>query len=331
MHDGADRTVRGRAAAFGGALLWYGPREMTSASDAAAGKTRLQDRPFAAIFLLLGSMLVFSFMDALSKELTADLHPAEIAWARFLVIVLVLLPVALRQGPRVLVSAAPRRQVLRGFCMLGSSIFFIGGLARMPLADATAVGFASPLLVTILSIPLLGEKVGIRRWSAVAMGLVGVLIVVQPGTSAFDPAAIYPLLSAACWALGLIITRQMQALDSVLTTLFWSNAVGLAATSVAVPFVWVTPNAYECVLLAVAALFSTAGQSLLIVAFRFAPASLLAPFSYSQMLWSVLLGWIVFHQLPDAATWVGAAIIVASGLYTLHRERVVRRGPLRQE
>src|SRR5258708_25415776 len=125
--------------------------------------------------------------------------------------------------------------------MIASSIFFIFGLSRMPIADATAIGFIAPLLVTALSIPFLGEKVGIRRWSAVIVGFTGVMVVVRPGTAAFDPAALYPLVSAVAWALGLILTRIMHNSDQVLTTIFYSTLVGLVAGGAALPVVWQTP------------------------------------------------------------------------------------------
>jgi drug/metabolite transporter (DMT)-like permease len=195
----------------------------------------------------------------------------------------------------------------------------------MPIADATAIGFVSPLFVTALSIPILGEQVGLRRWSAVAVGFIGVLVLVRPGTASFNPAAFLPVASAACWALGLIITRIMQSSDSVPTTLFWSTAVGfLVLTPVAVP-AWQPPSTSEWGLLFLAAVLGTIGQFFLISAFRFGAASLLAPFSYSQIVWATLMGYFLFDALPDAGTGIGAAIIMASGLYVLHRERVVRR------
>jgi drug/metabolite transporter (DMT)-like permease len=282
------------------------------------------EQPFKGIALMLLSMAVFSVMDGVSKLLAAELHPFEVAWGRFLFVTLILVP-ALAMRPRALVSAHPRRQILRGFCMLGSALFFIAGLAQLPLAEASAIGFVSPFMITALSIPLLGEQVGIRRWSALAVGFIGVLVVMRPGSAAFDPAALFPIASAACWALGIIITRQMQGREGVLTTLAWSTAVGFAALSLVVWPFWQGPTALQWALLAAMGVLSTGGQVLLIASFRYAGASLLSPFSYSQMVWATMIGFFVFGHLPDAWTWAGAAIIIASGIYTLHRERVRAR------
>lgn len=283
------------------------------------------DKPFIGIGLTCLAMAIFSAMDGLSKLLTAQFPPPQIAWSRFLFILLFLTPVVLfRGGARKLRSTRPPLQIARGFCMLFSALLFIFGLSYLPIADATSIGFVSPLFVTALSIPILNEKVGIRRWSAVLVGFVGILVLVRPGSSSFTAAGFFPVASSACWALGLIITRIMQSSDSVLTTLAWSTGVGfIALTPIALPL-WHPPSAESWALLAVAALLSMIGQLFLISAFRFAPASLLAPFSYTQIVWATLIGLFVFGTVPDPHTGIGAAIVVASGLYILHRERVVR-------
>ncbi|HEX3497919.1 MAG TPA: DMT family transporter [Stellaceae bacterium] len=282
------------------------------------------ERTLTGIAMALTAMFLFSGMDGLSKYLAVDYHPIEIAAMRQFFTTLALLPFLLR-SPLALRTKRPLVQIGRGLCMFCSSILFIFGLSHLPIADASAIGFVSPLLVTALSIPLLGEKVGIRRWSAVIVGFTGVMIVVRPGTGAFDPAALYPLASAAAWALGLILTRIMRNSDQVLTTIFYSTLVGLVIGGAALPFVWRTPDLAGLGLMAAMGLLSTISQTLLISAFARAAASILAPFSYSQMVWSTLIGYFVFATLPDALTWIGAAIVIASGIYTLHREHVVHR------
>jgi drug/metabolite transporter (DMT)-like permease len=282
------------------------------------------ERTLTGIAMALTAMFLFSGMDGLSKYLAVDYHPIEIAAMRQFFTTLALLPFLLR-SPLALRTKRPLVQIGRGLCMFCSSILFIFGLSHLPIADASAIGFVSPLLVTALSIPLLGEKVGIRRWSAVIVGFTGVMIVVRPGTGAFDPAALYPLASAAAWALGLILTRIMRNSDQVLTTIFYSTLVGLVIGGAALPFVWRTPDLAGLGLMAAMGLLSTISQTLLISAFARAAASILAPFSYSQMVWSTLIGYFVFATLPDALTWIGAAIVIASGIYTLRREHVVHR------
>jgi drug/metabolite transporter (DMT)-like permease len=263
-------------------------------------------------------------MDGLSKYLAVDYHPIEIATMRQFFTTLALLPF-LARSPLALRPARPLLQIGRGLCMFCSSILFIFGLSHLPIADASAIGFVSPLLVTALSIPLLGEKVGIRRWTAVIVGFAGVMIVVRPGTGAFDPAALFPLASAVAWALGLILTRIMRNSDQVLTTIFYSTLVGLVIGGLALPFVWRTPDLAGLALMAAMGLLSAISQTLLIAAFARAAASILAPFSYSQMVWATLIGYFAFATLPDALTWLGAAVVITSGIYTLHRERVVHR------
>jgi drug/metabolite transporter (DMT)-like permease len=209
--------------------------------------------------------------------------------------------------------------------MLGATLFFILGLSRLPIAEATAIGFVSPLFVTALSIPMLGETIGPRRWVAVVVGFLGVLVVIRPGTSAFNPAALFPIASSSCWAIGLVLTRTMHRTDRTLTILFYSTLIGFALAGVAMPVVWRMPDLPALALMVGQGSLSTIGQTLLIAAFGRAGASVLAPFSYSQMLWATLLGYLLFSTIPDALTWTGAAIIIASGLYILHRERILQQ------
>lgn len=287
------------------------------------------DRPFAAIGLVLLAVMVFSVMDAMSKLLVAEYDPLEVVWGRYLAITAMLAPLVLRR-PRSLLTGQPKLQLLRGVGVLASALLFIAGLARLPIADATAIGFASPLMVTALSIPLLGEQVGVRRWSAVAVGFLGVLVVVRPGSGAFGWSALLPLASATCWAMSLVVTRRMRGQDSALTTLLYSTLIGLVCSGLPLPLVW-RPLSLEAVLMMVAmGGLSLVGQYLLIVGLGRSAASLLAPFTYSQIVWSTLLGVLVFGTVPGLSTWCGAAIIVASGLYIAHRERLraqqARRG-----
>ncbi len=267
--------------------------------------------PLRGVLLALGAMLLFSTSDATSKVLTADLPPVEIAWLRYVVFVVVAAPGAWRAGLR---TARPDVQTLRGLTMVVSSIAFISGLRTLPLPDATAMGFASPLFIVALSIPVLGERVGARRWAAVIVGLLGVLIVVQPGTAAFQPAAVLPIASAACWAVAMVLTRRIAATERPATTLFWTAASGLVVLSLLLPwdFVWPTPR--QLALGAFLGLVATSGQWLVLLAYRHAAASLLAPLSYSQLLWSTSYGALLFGVLPDGWTIAGAAVIVGAGL-----------------
>jgi drug/metabolite transporter (DMT)-like permease len=202
-------------------------------------------------------------------------------------------------------------------------------LRYLPIAEASATGFVSPLFVTALSIIFLGEKVGLRRWIATALGLLGVIIILRPGTGAFHPAAFFPLVSALAWACTLIMTRMMSGSERAVTTMTYSSIAGVCILSTLVPFVWVAPTWHDILFGVFIGVASTAGQWIVVLAFRYADASVLAPFSYTQLLWVSILGFLVFGEVPDIWTITGAAFIVASGLYTAHRERV-RRSQLLQ-
>ena len=281
------------------------------------------DRPFRGIALLLLSGIFLGTSDATSKYLSATLPSIEIAWIRFLIFLIIMVPAMVPGSPLfALRTQRPAMQVMRGVALLGSSLFFISGLRFLPIAEASATAFVSPLLVTALSILFLAEKVGLRRWLATAAGLIGVLIILRPGTSAFHPAAFFPVVSALGWACCLIMTRQMSGQERAMVTMTYSAIVGFAILCALVPMVWVTPTWHDILFGTIIGVTSTAGQWIVVLALRYAGASVLAPFSYLQLLWVTLLGFLIFGEVPDAWTVAGAAVIVASGLYTAHRERV---------
>ncbi|KLK92623.1 multidrug DMT transporter permease [Microvirga vignae] len=279
--------------------------------------------PLRGIGLILASTVLFSCGDIAGKALTRSLPAIEVAWLRYAVFCLILLPLVWRSSGRAgLHSHRPGLQVLRGLGMVGSALFFYMALPVLPVADATAIFFISPVLITALAVLFLKEEVGWRRWTAALVGLAGVLVIIRPGTGAFQMASLLPLLGAACWAGAAIVTKLISGSDRPTTTLAYSALVGLGLLSAVVPFVWVTPSWSELGLALVMGTFSTAGHGLVVLAYRHASASLMAPFSYAQLIWAGALGFAVFGALPDAWTITGAGIIAASGLYTAYRERV---------
>jgi drug/metabolite transporter (DMT)-like permease len=283
------------------------------------------DRPFRGIALILASTVFLGVSDVTAKYLSTTLPSMEIAWIRFLVFALIMVPAMVPGTPLYsLKTGSLKLQLMRGAALLGSSLFFISGLRYLPIAEASATGFIAPLFVTALSIIFLSEKVGIRRWLATACGLLGVLIILRPGTSAFHVAAFFPIVSALAWASTLIMTRMMSGREHAVTTMTWSSIAGVAILSALVPFVWVTPSWHDIMLGILIGVASTAGQWIVVLAFRYADASVLAPFSYSQLLWVSILGFLVFGEVPSVWTVIGAVFIVGSGLYTAHRERVRR-------
>ncbi len=281
------------------------------------------DRPLRGIGLLILSTIFLGTSDATSKYLSTTLPSIEIAWIRFLIFLMIMVPAMVPGSPLfALRTGRPGLQVMRGAALLGSSLLFISGLRFLPIAEASATSFVSPLFVTALSIFFLSEKVGLRRWIATAVGLMGVLIVLRPGTGAFHPAAVFPVVSAFAWACCLIMTRLMSGQERAMVTMTYSSIVGFAILCALVPLVWVTPTWHDILFGTIIGLTSTAGQWIVVLAFRYADASVLAPFSYVQLLWVTLLGFLIFGEVPDVWTVAGAAVIVASGLYTAHRERV---------
>jgi drug/metabolite transporter (DMT)-like permease len=219
--------------------------------------------------------------------------------------------------------------VLRGITLVGSAVLFIVGLGHLPIAEATAINFVQPSFVTALSIVFLSEQVGIRRWTATIVGLIGILVVIRPGAGAVQVAALFPLSSALCFAIAVVVTRKMGTSDRSETTLLWTALTGLMLLTIMVPFDFVLPTPGEIGIGLVLGALASVGQYLIIIAYRRGSASTLAPFSYVQLLFSTALGLAVFGAVPDRFTLLGAVIIIASGLYTAHRERV--RGRERRE
>ncbi|MCC6718526.1 MAG: DMT family transporter [Acetobacteraceae bacterium] len=279
------------------------------------------DRPVRGILTILGAVFCFTMSDAMAKWLGQAMPVTQINWVRYLVFVpFALVLVQRTAGGRIRVRN-PAQQVVRGLLLAFSALLFVAAIQLMPLAEATSVGFISPLLITALSVVVLGEVVRARRWIAIAVGLLGVLVIVRPGTEAFRPAALLVLGSSSSWAVAVVLTRRMSGHDPTATTLLWSAVVGLAAMTLALPFGWVWPRAVDWGLGVALGLVASGGQYLMVQAYRFAPASLLAPFSYSSLLWSATLGWLLFGALPDVWTLAGAVVIVAAGLVAARPER----------
>jgi drug/metabolite transporter (DMT)-like permease len=283
------------------------------------------DNPLRGIVLSTGACAVFAVSDVTSKYLSTSMPIVEIQWIRYVLFFGMAATLAARAPGRPFRPRNPKLQVVRGLCVTGSSILFVYGIREMTMAQATTISFLSPLLITVLSIPLLGEIVGLRRWGAVLVGMIGMLIVVRPGSSGFQPAALFGVASSSCWALALIITRKIAVSDEPRTTIFWSASIGTLVLTVLLPFDAMWPTWWQFGLCLMMGVLASAGQWMVVLAHRLAPASLLAPISYTQLPWVSIGGFFVFGNLPDQWTLVGASIIIASGLYTAHRERVRAR------
>ena len=282
------------------------------------------DNGMRGIALVLLSSVFMTSGDLASKILANDGMPAlQITWMRYGTFAAIMLTaVCFMGGFRMMRTRRPGLQILRAVGVTVSSILFVSSLRELPMADATATSFVSPLFVTALSIPILGEIVGWRRWTATLVGLIGVLIVVRPGGDGFHAASLFVLGSAFFWAFSLIVTRMMSRTETPVVTLAYSATLGFLLLSLLVPFVWLPLDGRAIAIGIFIGAISTIGHWFLILAFRHADASLLAPFAYAQLIWASIFGYLVFQAVPDVWTYVGAAIIAASGLYTAHRERL---------
>lgn len=267
------------------------------------------------MLLMLLAILCFSSHDAVAKYL-ADFYPVLLlTWFRYLSHTLLMGAVLLpKHGLRILHSQRPWLQLARALALLGVSLLFVTGLRYVSLAEATAVIFLAPLLVTLLSASLLRESVSPAQWLAVVLGFVGVLVIVRPTAALFDPAIALPLGAALCFALYQILTRISAAHDSAATSNFLAGAINCLIVSLLIPFFWQTPQWQHLFGLLSLGVIGMCGHQLLTQAFRHASPALLAPFSYVQLLFAGLFGWLFFDQLPDAVALLGMALIMLAGL-----------------
>lgn len=279
----------------------------------------------AGILWMLATMFCFISLDAIMKYLLAIYPLLQVTWARFFFATLIAAAINAPNLPGVLRSRAPRLQTLRSLLMMLTTVMFNAGIKFVPLATATSIMFMSPILITVLSIPILKEQVGMRRWIGVVVGLLGALIVVRPGLAGLGLGTLFLVIAAFLNANYQILTRKVRIHDQPMTSLFYTAAVGAVVTSAIVPFDWQWPTLEGWLLFAASGLFGGLGHLCLIQAFRRAPASVVAPFSYSSLLWASLYGWFLFAEWPDLWTLVGAALIILSGLYIFHRERLHRQ------
>lgn len=281
------------------------------------------------IALMCGALFLFAGNDATAKFLNGAMDSLQVVWARYMsafaLSIIIMNPL---RSPRVMRTGRPWLQLGRSTLLVFSTTLNFIALRYLQLDQTMTIMFCSPFLVALLGGPLLGEWIGWRRWIAIVVGFSGVLLVARPGAGGIHPAALMILTSALCYAFYSIATRVLARTDSDQTTNFYSNLVGAVAATVAVPFVW-TPQSDPKIIALMAAmgLFSGFGHYLLIRAHRLAPAAVLAPFIYTEIVWMIALGFLVFGDVPNRWTLAGVAVVILSGLYLLYRERV--RGPRR--
>lgn len=276
------------------------------------------------ILWVLLAVALFVGMDALAKHLGQIYPVPQVVWARYAFHAALLALVLGRRLPSIARTRRRGLQLVRSLMLLTTTAFFFAGIRLIPLVDASAIMFLTPILVTALSVPLLGERVGPRRWAGVALGFAGAMIVIRPGTGMMQLAALLPLAAALFNAVYHLSTRVLSRTDEPLTTLFYTAVVGATVTTAALPWFWVTPAPADWLLMAALGLLGGTSHFALIKAFQAAAPAVIAPFNYTSILWATLFGFVLFDELPDRWTVAGAALIIGSGLYIYYRERVRR-------
>lgn len=278
----------------------------------------------AGILWMLATMFCFISLDAIMKHLMETYSLVQVTWGRFFFATIVAALACGRRIGTLAVSRQPGQQAARSVLLMSTTAMFNAGIRTTPLATATTIMFLSPILVTLLSIPMLGEKVGLRRWLGMMCGFAGAVVVVRPwqeGLGGVGAGVLFLLAAAFLNANYQIITRRVRR-DDPLTSLLYTAAAGAIVTSVMVPWFWSWPTASDWLLLMASGIAGGLGHLFLIRAFRAAPASVVAPFSYSSLVWAILFGVIFWAEWPDLWTLAGASLIIGSGLYIFHRERL---------
>lgn len=284
--------------------------------------------------MIAGTSIV-PVMDAIAKALGDDLSPLQVTWGRFLFqFVIIGAAILLTAGSTQLKAKRPAAHALRGILLAAATACFFFSLRWLPLADAIAIFFVQPMLLTLWSVLFLGERIGWHRRAVVAMGFLGALLIIKPGTVNFMPAALLPLGAALFYSLYIVVTRAVRGIDSPLTMQFTSGVFACVAVSVALlsakvlaplsSFSPQAPNFTQWIGLVGIGLIAAVGHLLVVHGTERAPASLLAPFGYVEIVAATLLGWMFFSDWPDNWTWLGILIIVASGCYVLWRERAAQ-------
>lgn len=310
--------------------LYAGPLMNTENSPAAVEDGGLSN-PARAIGLTVVAISMFATMDALAKYTSETIRVEMVIWGRyffhFAAMILMLPLLGIRRTCHV---NDPMKVTVRGLLLLGCTICFFTAISLIPLADANAIVFVAPLITVALSAFVLRENVGVRRWSAVGIGFVGVLIVLRPGFNEIHWAYLLVVAMATMFSIFSLLTRSLNRTEDPVAMLFHTALVGFIGTGILVAFNWETPSLREWGLLIVIGVLGGISHQILIFGFRYASASLLAPFQYTIIIWATMYGYFVFGDQPDVWTFAGTALIVIAGLYVWIRERRIRPTPVAQ-
>jgi drug/metabolite transporter (DMT)-like permease len=299
--------------------------ELVASMDATSAED-LRARSIA-IALMFAALFCFACLDTSGKWLSRHIPIWEVVWARYMGATLfVLIFINPATTPRMLSTSRPVLQLVRALLLFGATVLNLFALHWLQLAQTVSISFAGPLLIALFAGPILGEWVGPRRLAAIIVGFIGVIVVTRPSLAGIHPAMLLSFGCTICNAFYSIFTRVLAATDSSRTTTFFSAVSGAVILTPALPFFWVAPQEWNVWLfLVLIGGFGALGHWFLILAHGRAPAALLAPFGYTQIVWMIMFGYFVFGDLPDVWTLTGAGIVIASGLYLLYRSRVVKR------
>jgi drug/metabolite transporter (DMT)-like permease len=280
-----------------------------------------------AVFYMALAMSLLPCLNASAKYLGHSYATVEIVWARyaghFAYMIVAFFP---RRGIRLFYTTRLWTQVLRSALLVSSTAIYFTALRYTDLPTAAAISFSAPFMITALSPLVLGEPVGPRRWAAVGVGFLGALLILRPGSGAVHLASFLVLISAACNALYQLLTRALAAQEPAETSNTYIAVVGFILTSLAVPFVWQTPQSFFDLLLFIGlGIFGGFGHYFIVKALEWGPAAVVAPLNYGQLIGTVIIAYLAFAEWPDGWTWAGAAIIIGSGLYIFYRERRLQR------
>ena len=279
-----------------------------------------------AIILNLSAWIILPFMDAIAKYLSSDLSFFQITWARYFFTVFFTLPLMFLFFKHQLKwTENPKLQFYRGLTLLLANICFFYSISIISMAKALTLAFVAPLITTSLSPLFLGEKVGLKRWSAVIIGFLGILIVIRPGFIEFNLASIAAIGTGCFYGIYLIITRRLHTTDSPLLTLLLTGVVGAIIASFVVPVVWINPTILQWSWLSLMGIFACLGHILLIYSLRYADASKLAPFGYFEIIPNIILGYYFFNDFLDFYSFIGLLVIISSGLFVIRREYLLRK------
>ncbi len=283
----------------------------------------LRRQRLTGIALMCGAVALFACLDATAKYLNADMDSLQIAWARYTsALVLTLIVSNPLTHPALLRTKRLKLQITRSILLVASTAMNFLALRWLQLDEALSIIFTFPFVVAIISGPMLGEWIGWRRWSAICVGFGGVLLITRPGFGGMHPAALITLVGTICYGFYAVITRIVSRVDSNQTSLFYANFIGALVMLPVIPFVWTTPKSWAIALMLMGTgVLGSAGHFFLISGHRLAPAAVLSPFVYTQLIWVVILGYLVFDHVPNSWTMAGAVIVISSGLYLLYRER----------